>query len=497
MDEHGNLIDGERYSLSPKKGGRSKAAIYGTVWAAVNSTLPALYSIFVFAYASKIIGPEDFGIFALATGICTTISCLSPGGFGDALVQKTHLKRSHLSTVFSICVLMSVFMLVVSVAISYYIAILSSYQQLPILILILSAKMMFDTMSIVPNSILIRNINFRSVAYRTVIGIFFSGLLSIILLKHGYGVLALAISQVSASAIACIGSLISAQWRPSVRFDRDSLRSLSQFGLYSTGNRILLLVYPEQILIGYLLGAVQLGVFSFGKRIFQILNDVVSSSVGSVASSLFASMQTEYDKVRQAFLLSTYFVAVLGIALFGGLILVADDLVKAIFDEKWVVSVVPLQSFCVIGVLSSVGTLQAALINSQGGAKWWFYYQLTKNFAQLIMIVSLFNAGINMISISMAAINVLLWPLTIRKSVKILNLKISIYARQFLWPIFAFFVMTTCVIITKDYLQDQPPMRRLIACVTTGGLLYTVLILSVSRNKIFQVLVYLRQQGAK
>jgi len=83
---------------------RSSAALRGVIWSAINSIVPTLLNSLVFIVSSRYLMPHDFGILALAVSVISLASAFAPAALGDALIQQLHIRKSHLDTVFWICV---------------------------------------------------------------------------------------------------------------------------------------------------------------------------------------------------------------------------------------------------------------------------------------------------------------------------------------------------------------------------------------------------------
>jgi len=132
--------------------------------------------------------------------------------------------------------------------------------------------------------------------------------------------------------------------------------------------------------------------------------------------------------------------------------------------------------------------IQASLINSQGKNKWWFYYQLFRQILTISTILLMLDKGINFIVMVMALQVVILWPVTLVMVSKIINLKVSTYFRQFLEPLLASVMMAVAVLLIAYFMQTGSPIVRLLAEIIIGGIVYSLSIFFLSKEKILLII---------
>jgi hypothetical protein len=277
---------------------RSGAAIRGVLWSVVNSFAPAALGILVFMATSRVLSPAEFGIVSYAASIAMLGTAIAPAGFSEAIIQRSKIEPRHLDTVFWLCTGAA---LLIYAGLCFAAFPLANQLNEPILTALLpfiGIRVVFDMAAAVPNALLVRSMSFKKLAMRTTVASVVAALLCLALLWLGFGLWALAFSQLATAITTCIGALVSVRWLPKFRFSFQALRELASFGLFASGNRIITLVSIDQLLIGTLLGPAGLGIYSFARRIFQILTDLITGALSSVSYALLSSLQNERDKLR-------------------------------------------------------------------------------------------------------------------------------------------------------------------------------------------------------
>ncbi|MDB5613605.1 MAG: lipopolysaccharide biosynthesis protein, partial [Devosia sp.] len=316
--------------------GRAAAAIKGTLWSLVSSFVPGVLGFLVFLASSRVLSPTEFGTVAFAVSIASVGVALAPAGFREALIQRQQITSAHLNTVFWLCVGAALVIYAALCAAGSFIGTAAGQPLLASLIPLVGARVIFDMAAAVPNALIVRTMSFKMLALRTTVASVVTALVCLGLLWAGFGLWALAFSQLAGSIAACIGAMVGARWLPQLQFDRDALRDLRAFGLFSNGNHFITTINIDQLLIGALMGPTWLGIYSFSRRIFQILTDLIAGALNLVSYSLLSSMQSEPKKLREAYLMGTFASSVVAFPVFAGLALVAPDLIPFAFGESWV-----------------------------------------------------------------------------------------------------------------------------------------------------------------
>ena len=485
-------VGGKR--LDHLKSGRASAAIKGTMWSLVSSLAPALLGFLVFLATSRVLTPAEFGIVAFAASIATVGLAVAPAGFREALIQRTDIEPKHLDTVFWLCVGAAVAIFGALCVAAPFVASSSGDPLLVALVPFISARVIFDMAAAVPNALLVRTMSFRMLALRTTAASVVAAVVCLGLLGAGFGLWALAASQLAGSVTTCVGALIAARWRPGLRFDLRALDDLKAFGLFSTGNHFITTISVDQLLIGALLGPAGLGIYGFARRIFQILTDLLSGALNLVSYSLLSSMQGEKTKLREAYLLGTFASSVVAFPVFAGLALVAGDLIPFAFGDHWIEAVPVVQAFCALGVLTAVGILQASLIRSQGQADLWFYYVLSKQAVTVLYVFLFAGWGLLPLTVSLVVLNALMWMPTLHMVVRLLGISLLSYLGSFALPVLATAVMWGAGWLVQREMGEAEPLLRLVATVGVAAASYGAVVVVLGRERVQRLVGFVKRK---
>ncbi len=477
-------------NLGHHRTGRARRAVSGVLWSGLNAFIPAASGLVVFLLVSRAISPEEFGFVAFAVAIVGAVGAFSPAGFGDALIQRSDLNPAHLNATFWLCSLWGLVLYGLTALMAHPLAVWLGDPMLSTLLPVVAIRLIFDLASVVPSALLSRTMQFRQIALRTMIASVLSMIVCLIVLYLGYGLWALVLSQLVAAMTICAVSWLSVSWRPALRLDRHAFRDLTSFGGYASGSRLITTINVEQLLIGALLGSAALGLFYFARRIFQILNDVLTGALAAVSYPLLSSMQDEPEKLREAYLATTFLSSVLAFPAFVGLALVAGDAIPLMFGAKWTGAVPALQAFCAIGVLSCIGILQAALIRAKGRADWWMWYQSGQQILTAIVVLLLAPLGITAVVAGIAIKTWLTFPFVALLAGRMIHLSPGRYGAQFLPPLLGCAVMAVAVIGVRHG-TELSGVWGLLSQIAAGAISYalTVILTAGSRLRTMRAII--------
>ncbi|HEV7707267.1 MAG TPA: oligosaccharide flippase family protein, partial [Asanoa sp.] len=140
---------------------------------------------------AKLLGPSEFGVVAMATVFITVAQTILQQGLVSAIVQRDKLTPEHLDAAFGVMVISGVVVCGAAAALSPVWALVNREPQLTVVCLSLSPLVLMQALTIVPEAVLRRDLQFRSVALRTLSASVVSGVVGVVLALMGAGVWAL------------------------------------------------------------------------------------------------------------------------------------------------------------------------------------------------------------------------------------------------------------------------------------------------------------------
>lgn len=454
-------------------------------WSAVHLALPTLVSGVVFFAGAWFLTPAEFGLFGLAAGIIATVIAISPIGFGEALVQRETLNAKHVDTVFGLTLSYGLLAWAGVSAVAFPVAAWLQEPELAAVILALGLKIPLDLAVAAPSALVVREMRFRAIALRTIVSAGVGGSAALTLLVLGYGIWALVASQLIASLIVLIITLRVARWVPGGWPEMNAARALLNYGAFASGGKMLSSLRLDHIALGALGGTAFLGLFVLSQRIQQMLTTVLTGALASVSHSLLSSLQSDRAKMRRAFFIASFGAAAVGLPVFAGAALVIDDVIRLALSDEWAEAATAAQWFCLLGLLSCVGSVQGSLVKANGRADLWFYYLLIQQVTTLAVIFATYPMGLSAMICAIVVKSYLVWPISVWMAVRALEMRPLQYLRTFVAPIAATTVMTAVVWAVTN--ASLPSALLLPLQVLAGALVYVPILFFLARGRVAEL----------
>ena len=454
--------------------GHASRAYKGVFWSAVNALYVNAAGFAVFVVLSHRLAPEDFGLSAVSGAAVAFFAIVVPTGYGEALVQRKTLSDAHKDSAFWLSLGFGSLCTGAAVLCGHIVATIYGQPALDMVMPVLASRILFDALGIVPNSLIARTMNFRILVMRTAVTTLAAGVLAVLLALDGRGVWALILSQVATAALSTGVVFAASGYWPRSLGSRAALRDLSHYGLFATGTRGVQFLsgQADQLLIGLFLGTEAVGLYAFAKRVFTIAIDLTSGVLTAVAHPAFSNAQGDTALVRRGFVRATSFVGLVSFPLFTGLAATAPTLVPTLFGAKWQGAAIPLSMLCVLGIITCIGTLQAALIMSFGKASWWFGYQLVAGVTNVAVYLFAAPYGLRIMIGTFIFKTYLLWPVPVAMTMRLLGMGLTDFMRPLLPPLLASAALYAAVVSVDSLVRAAVPLLRLSAEIPAGALAY-------------------------
>jgi O-antigen/teichoic acid export membrane protein len=289
-------------------------------------------------FLARLLFPDDFGIFALATGLIGFVGTIGNFGLDYAIVQKgDRATEADYDVGMTLRLLISAALFLASFAIAGPWAGLFGTPVVAPATRALSIMYLVIPWSFVPATRLTSELRQRSIAIPNLSAQLANAIVSVALAILGYGVWALVYGTMLGQAIAVVGFSAVRRWRFRPSLDGDVARSLLGYARYIVSASFLafLMTNVDNFSVGYLLGSTPLGFYAVAYGFGSLPAFLLSGPAVSALFPSLAKIQERSDSLRGGYLESFSYAAAIIAPTSIGIAVMAPEIVNILLGPIW------------------------------------------------------------------------------------------------------------------------------------------------------------------
>ncbi|MBP2677046.1 MAG: rane protein involved in the export of O-antigen and teichoic acid, partial [Deltaproteobacteria bacterium] len=345
-----------------------RSAAFGLQWSTASQFFRQGVQVLTTILLARLLSPSDFGLVSMAAVVIAFVQVFGDLGTASAVIQRKHVSRDFLSSIFWGNVLFGIVVTAVVAALAPLAAAFFGDPRVASILQVLSLGFLAGGLGSVQKAVMERDLAFRRLAYLETAATAAGAVVGIWLALSGAGVWSLAWQSVATAAATTALFWFGTRWRPGWIFRWPEVRSVSSYSLHLTGFNVLnyFARNADYILIGRFLGAVPLGYYTLAYRIMFYPLQNISTVVGRVALPLFSRIQEDDGAFRSGYVKANCGIALAVVPMMLGLWALAEPAVLLLFGPRWA-PVVPLVLILApIGMLQSVGSTVGTIYQVKG-----------------------------------------------------------------------------------------------------------------------------------
>lgn len=466
------------------------SVVRGVGWSAVKAWGTRLVTFLVFPILARILGPEAYGLIALAGVFLTVLDIFSDVSFGAAIEQRQDLDATHLDTIFWTFLVLGLMLTASSMVAAPLIATFFDEPGLVPVIRWLSIGFLLQMVSGVQTSLMRRDLRMGVLAATTLSASVVGAVVGIAMALLGCGVWSV-VGQRLVLRVLTVGLIWwRSDWRPGNRFSFPHLRDVSRFGLSMMGNRVLSYVNRQfdQLLIGRMLGKVDLGYYFAASRLYNLVSHMLIGAISQVAMPAMARLQDDLPRFQRAYVKACRFICLLALPVFVGMSLLAEEFVLVLTGPEWLASVPALRILSLVGVVHAVQYVNGAAIMALGRADVRLLNQLVHSVVNVIGFLIVVRHGFVAVAAAYTIRAWLLLPfdLLIGRRLGAVTLRPLAGA---LWPQFlATVAMATAIFwLQRGTLAGLGALSGLLSLTAIGAAVYIAVVSVLDRSLLYEL----------
>jgi O-antigen/teichoic acid export membrane protein len=363
---------------------------------------------------------------------------------------------------------------------------------------VLALTFPLSSLSNIHAALLTKNLTFKRKFIPDFVKALGKGLISITLAWLDFGAWSLVLGQVGGTAIAVIAYWIVMPWKPSlsIRFDRGINRSLLSFGvnIVAVDSLGVTLNNTDYLIVGRILGAEALGVYTLAFRIPELLVKSFCNLVGNVLFPAYSKLRDDEQALRNGFLISMRSITLVTVPIGLGIATVSRPMILTLFTEKWVDAIPVMSAIALYTLIRSLTFNIGNIYKAQGRPDILTKLSLLK---VPILLPALYWAAtgpgtIDAIAWVQVGVALIAGAMNLVVAARVLKMPLKEMWIAFQPALIAGSVMAAAVLAALALVNGASPIIQLTLGVLTGGLVYTGMIWWLQRDFVIKASSSLR-----
>lgn len=368
--------------------------VSSVVWSVAKTWGGRLTSLLVFMVLTRLLDARAVGAVAFVSAILAVLVTMSEIGLAEYLIYRedSTLSRNQIFW-FQMYLSLAVFgvALLAGPPVLEALGQSDAAQIFPYLCLLLP----LSALTSVQDAIQRRELKFKDIAIRSLIGMVVGGIVGVGTALAGGGMWSLVAKQLSETIVIVALLWGMSDWRPRWSCDWSGFRKIFDYGRYLAGGRLLdiLTINIDDVIVGIAIGQNELGLYSIGKKLYAMTSELLAGVAHQISGPLFAKLKEGKTTLWTMYVTAVGYISWLVIPLYTALYLLAPQIVPLLFGDKWSGAVWILQSFCFVGMVLPLWLFHWSMLMTSGSSAVTFKYSLVRNIGGIAIVGSAIYGG--------------------------------------------------------------------------------------------------------
>jgi O-antigen/teichoic acid export membrane protein len=384
-----------------------------------------LVRLVILMVTARFLTPEDFGVVAAFSLVLGFAYLIADMGLNKAIIQKSVLSAAHISGALSLSIALCVFIMVLLIFASEFIANLVGIDGIALPLQIASFMFLFLSVSNISSAILQRNGEIVFIGKVQAVGTLFGNIfVTIPLLWFDVGYWSIIIGLLVSELIPVV--IVLWRGRSYLKFEFSKNETVEMLTL-SSGfmlNNILGLVgrQADIAIVGRVLGASVLGSYSRAMQLIDFPLQMYWLVIDRVVYPAMSAMKADSEKLN-SFFWEAFSILLVGLSL-GSLVLFvgAEQVVLIIMGDDWSIVAILLETLSFIIVLRCLTSFMDSFLSALGTVKLLNLIQSASLILLLLSIWMVIDYGIEGVAVAVVFTALIRFIISVIITIRITNI---------------------------------------------------------------------------
>ncbi|MGI6229931.1 MAG: lipopolysaccharide biosynthesis protein [Tractidigestivibacter sp.] len=352
---------------------RVKAQKSANMLSALKMQLVSKYSnvvvqLIVTMVLARLLTPEEYGTVAVVTVFTSFFSILADVGVSTAIIQYKDLEYEDFNALFFFCMILGLGLAAFFCLLSLPISMIYNEGELIPLCCLASLSVLFASMNMVPNGVLMCERRFSAISVRLVVASLVSGVVAIALAAAGAGCYSLVWQSVTSSAVILAWNCAATHVNLGNRHFVAPLKKIWRFSIYQAGFSTINYFARnlDNLLVGAIMGSAQLGQYDKAYKLMGYPLNYLTGIFSDVLQPYLSEYQDNKKKLYESWLSICKVLALVGMFVTAVFICFPREIILVMYGDQWLPAVPVLAALGLSVGVQMVNTTSGAIFQSAG-----------------------------------------------------------------------------------------------------------------------------------
>ena len=468
----------------------------GVRWSAIARIVQQCLSFVTVVILAHLLSPTAFGLIGMVLVVTNFVDIFKDLGTSTVIVQRKEVSQELMSSVFWTNLLFGICFTLVIVILAPIIGLFFCEPGITPIMRIMSISFIFSGLSVVPQALLIRKMNFRRLVFIENVSFLVGAGFGVGMALSGWGVWSLVMQSLLRVVSMAIFLWLLNPMVPHGKLSGNSLKSIASYSLNLSGFNLLnyFIRNADNMLIGRYLGSTSLGFYSLAYKWMLLPIYYISGIVGNVFFSTFSKIQDDNPTFSRVYLRLCASIGLVTFPLFLGMMALAKPLVFVALGPQWDVVVPLLMILSWVGLFQSIGTTIGSIYLAKGRTDLMLKWGLMACACYLVSFVIGLRWGVLGVALCYSVCALILFYPSLIIPFHLIGLRFTEFGRAMI-PVFSIGVSMLALIkiglLGLERMGFTAPWIQLAVGVLLGGSSYLIFVLKFQRNVLNEFLALL------
>jgi len=338
---------------------------------------------------AQFVAPSAFGLVSMMSIFLAFSTILIDSGFSQAIIHEQNVTKEDESSIFWFNILLGFVVYGTFYVSAPLIADFYHEPQLTVLIRVAFTALIFQSLIVVQQGLLFKEIDFKVVSKITFWAVLLSGVAGIVVSYLRHDVWGLIVQNLTFAVLQTAFFWFYSQWRPQLKFKTACVKKYLKFSINLLGSNMLAAITDNlaNLVVGRAYSTTILGHYTMANKIPYLTSGTVCYGIKRVSYSMMSRFQNDNAH------LASYSQRVVGTAfwilapIMVLLFVFAKPFIALLFPEAWAPAAVYLRYFCVIGFVFCFSDVNQDILLVKGRTDLLFRLDLIRRTVLVALLV--------------------------------------------------------------------------------------------------------------